>query len=261
MEQTIKPALSKFILVAMADCINSEAGETVCWPSYAFLARRTGMNCKTVEASIHQLKTERFIVDTGRRAGDTRKVVVYRLNDPISGAIAPGLQRSSAPGTRPDNDTENGAITGAGNPPKSDANPPNNGDQSPQIVGLIPPTTGVRTRKRTRKEPGTEPGRAVTSVDGVPAELMVDFLSARKGHTLTPTALEGIEREAKKAGITVAEAIRFCCENDWRGFNAGWYFDRVNGKKSMNGAHPAAKHAGFATKDYREGVTSDGSLV
>lgn len=259
MEQAIKPALSKFVLVTMADCVNAESGEAVCWPSYGFLARRTGMNTKTVEASIHQLKTERFIVDTGRRAGDTRKVVVYRLNDPENGASIPGPQLSSASGTRPSNGTVSGVVVEISNPPNNDGNPPKNGDQSPQKVGLIPPKTGVRTRKGTRKEPGTEPGRAVTSIDGVPADLLVDFMVARKGHKLTPTALAGLEREAAKVGISVADAMRFCCENDWRAFNSGWYLERINGKKP-NGAHPG-KHAGFAAKNYSEGVTSDGSLV
>jgi hypothetical protein len=252
MGQPIKPALAKFVLVAMADCVNAEGVEAVCWPSYAFLARRTGMNTKTVEASVHHLKSERFIVDTGRRAGDTGKVVVYRLNDPIAGVIAPGLQGSSASGTRPHNDPKEGAFEASGNPPKSDANPPKSDGQSPQKLEPMTPKQGVRTRNGTRKEPGRE----VTSVDGVPAELLADFLAARKGHKLTPTALEGIEREATKAGVSVADAIRFCCENDWRGFNAGWYLERINGRKSQ----PASKHAGFTSKDYREGVTADGSL-
>lgn len=67
----------------------------------------------------------------------------------------------------------------------------------------------------------------------IPADLLSDFLSVRKAKRagpLTNTALAGIAREADKAGISLADAIAYCCEAGWQGFNAGWYAER-NGKK------------------------------
>jgi hypothetical protein len=38
--------------------------------------------------------------------------------------------------------------------------------------------------------------------------------------------MDGIRREAAKAGIGLADALAYCCEAGWQGFNAGWYADR-----------------------------------
>lgn len=55
-----------------------------------------------------------------------------------------------------------------------------------------------------------------------------DFLAIRKAKRspLTTTALLGIEREAAKAGVTLAQAVAACCELGWQSFNAGWYAER-----------------------------------
>lgn len=262
MGQDVASAMTKFLLVAMADCVNAEAGEMVCWPSYAFLARRTGMNTKTVESSVYKLKYLGLLVDTGRRAGDTGKVVVYRLNDPKTGFIQPGPQDPNANGTRPQNDTGNGAITASGNPPKSDANPPKLGEQSPQKVGVMTPKQGVRTsngtRKGTKNEPGMESAVA-PAIDGVSGSLIADWLKVRKDKRagpLTDTVIAGLSREAEKAGLTLEGAIRYCCEAGWQNFNAGFY-----AKREGIPARPNGKHTGFDGKDYRAGVTADGHLT
>lgn len=257
-EQPVKPALTKFVLLTMANCVNAEAGTWEFYASYRHIAERTGMNQKTVEASVTHLKQQGYIVDTGRRAGDTGKVVVYRLNDPESGVIKPGLQTPSANGTRPQNDTENGVITPPVQaneiPPKSAPNPPKYDGQSPQILGRIPPKTGIGTskgtRNRTRKEPGT--GAAVAAIPDVPDQLLADWLIVRKdkgAKTLTQTAVAGLLREASKAGIPVADAVRFCCEAGWVGFNAGWYGDRVGGSRAAprNGRGQGNDWTGGAT--------------
>lgn len=265
LEQPIAPAMTKFLLVAMADCVNAEAGEMVCWPSYAFISRRTGMNTKTVEASVSRLKELGYLVDTGRRAGDTGKVVVYRLNDPKSGVIKPGPQSPNANGTRPQNDTENGGITSEGNPPKSDVNPPKSGGQSPQKVGLIPPKAGVRSRNgtsnRTRKEPGMESAGA-PAIDGVSDALFGDWMKVRKDKKAGPvtgTVIAGLTREALKAGLSVADAVTYCCEAGWQNFNAGFHAKREGQSPAPRAAGPS-KHAGFSGKNYREGVSDDGTF-
>jgi len=64
-----------------------------------------------------------------------------------------------------------------------------------------------------------------------------DFLALRKAKRalLTETALAGIAREATKAGITLDEALRTCCERGWQGFKAEW---------ASNGAQPAPANSG-----------------
>lgn len=59
----------------------------------------------------------------------------------------------------------------------------------------------------------------------IPAELYADYMKVRKAKKagdLTETAFAGIAREAEKAGITVEDAIKQCCERGWVGFKAEW---------------------------------------
>lgn len=65
----------------------------------------------------------------------------------------------------------------------------------------------------------------------MPEGVWQDFQAVRKAKraALTDTALEGIRREAGKAGIGLAEAISYCCQHGWQAFNAGWYADRQGG--------------------------------
>jgi hypothetical protein len=70
----------------------------------------------------------------------------------------------------------------------------------------------------------------------LPPDLVADFLQIRKAKKapLTQTAVDGIQREADKAGISLGDAIRACCEFGWQGFNAGWYAERTT-KKHASG--------------------------
>jgi hypothetical protein len=262
LDQPTPSALTKLLLVAMADCVNAEGAEVVCWPSYAFLARRTGMNTKTVEAGIYKLKQQCFIVDTGKRAGDTGKVVVYRLNDPNCGAITPGPQGNTASGTRPQTPPEPGPLQASAIPPNLDGNPPKFGGQSPQKVESIPPKTGSRSRNGTSNGTRKEPGIEALEISGVPPNLLADWKAVRKDKRagpITETVIEALTREAEKAGITVSAAVRYCCEAGWQGFNAGFYAKREGGNSTP--MKKPGKHAGFTQMDYREGVNADGSLV
>ena len=59
---------------------------------------------------------------------------------------------------------------------------------------------------------------------GVGEQTALDWLAVRKAKRapLTETALEDLQREAKKAGISVAEAVSICARKSWQGFNASW---------------------------------------
>ena len=86
-----------------------------------------------------------------------------------------------------------------------------------------------------RKRPATA-ARPAEVPDGV----WQDFQAIRKAKRapLTDTALDGIRREAEKAGLGLADAIAYCCEAGWQGFNAGWYSNRKGG--AVAGGRPGA---------------------
>ncbi len=78
-----------------------------------------------------------------------------------------------------------------------------------------------------------EPAKAVEAVkrstsldipDGVSEQTWDDFkrLRAAKKSPVTARAVEGIAKEAMKAGITLEAALRECCARGWAGFKAEW---------------------------------------
>ena len=58
----------------------------------------------------------------------------------------------------------------------------------------------------------------------VDQQIVDDFKALRTKHKapITRTAIQGIVREAEKAGLTLEGALRICCERGWRGLKAEW---------------------------------------
>jgi len=74
---------------------------------------------------------------------------------------------------------------------------------------------------------------------GVTDSVWQDWLILRKTKraAVTQSALDGIAREASKAGISLQEALETCCMRGWSGFKAQWLQDKPEQKS-------------FAEKDY-----------
>ena len=93
---------------------------------------------------------------------------------------------------------------------------PERSDSNAVVTSQETETETVNTR-RTRS-------RAAVRPDSVPERVWQDFQAIRKAKRtpLTDTALNGIAREAAKAGMSLSDALAMCCERGWQGFNAGW---------------------------------------
>ena len=52
-------------------------------------------------------------------------------------------------------------------------------------------------------------------------------LRKQKRAPLTTAAFEGLKREAKSAGMTIAEVFQISCERGWAGFKAEWITDDI----------------------------------
>lgn len=48
---------------------------------------------------------------------------------------------------------------------------------------------------------------------------------------LTDLAMLANKREAAKAGLSLEEALTFCCEANWQAFNAEWWENRQQGSR------------------------------
>jgi hypothetical protein len=83
------------------------------------------------------------------------------------------------------------------------------------------------TREEKKREEKKEDKGAPFGADlllDVDPQVASDFLALRRGKKalITPTAINGIRREAAKAGLTLESALRMCCERGWTGFKADW---------------------------------------
>lgn len=79
-------------------------------------------------------------------------------------------------------------------------------------------TTAKPKRARSKlAEPIERPG-------GVSEQVWADFLSHRaaKRAPVSATVIDGIQREANIAGMTLERALATCCERGWQGFKAEW---------------------------------------
>lgn len=84
-----------------------------------------------------------------------------------------------------------------------------------------------------------KPKNTVAPPEGVTDSVWQDWKSLRKAKraAVTQTAIDGIECEAKKAGVSLQMALETCCARGWTGFKADWLKDKVEAKS-------------FAEKDY-----------
>ena len=70
---------------------------------------------------------------------------------------------------------------------------------------------------------------------GITDELAEDFITHRKSKKdpITKTVLNGIQKEAGKAGLTIQEAIATLMIRGWRSFKAEWIKDKPQ-KEELN---------------------------
>jgi uncharacterized protein YdaU (DUF1376 family) len=100
-----------------------------------------------------------------------------------------------------------------------------NANHKPLTINQEPLTTNQK-KKRT--------ATVVATPDGVSQEVFESFLVLRKAKNapVTLTAIQGIGKEARIAGLSLEEALAMCCARGWTGFKAKWTIDQVNAADS-----------------------------
>jgi hypothetical protein len=99
---------------------------------------------------------------------------------------------------------------------------------------VTPPDTDTETdteiKNYTKKS-----NQKISKPDEVSEQVWLDFLQLRKAKraSLTATALEGIRREAVKAGLSLNDALATSCRRGWQGFEAVW----LQNEKLKPGGH------------------------
>lgn len=267
MAQQVGKSSTKFVLVAMAECVNGKDADMLCFPSVQALSSMTEQDRKTVMDNLQRLREMGFIEDTGARRGITGQVPVYLLKSPENGTVkADQTKPSIKPNSTeipPSNSTESGTGTENGTVPFF----PSNSTEIPTKQSRFSIPTVPKTGHGTRKEQGKKQGRnkeqsACTSMPGVPAQLFSDYMTVRKAKkagALTTTAINGLIREAEKAGKTLEEAVTICCERGWQSLKAEWLADR-QAQRTTQPTQPT-RHSGLSSMNYSAGVNADGTFA
>jgi DNA-binding transcriptional regulator YhcF (GntR family) len=256
--QPVRHSSAKFVLVVMA---NRADGDMICWPSMADVSAQTAQDRKTVQENIRRLREAGFIEDTGERKGSTKQVIVYRLKAPEIGPVEVFVDTKE-----PDvKGTENGSVKEAqkrnstefGTGPDFPSKRPEIPGKEAQISHERGPKTGHGTIKEpSRNRQGTisrDPGFDMLAELlnlGVALKHARDWMTVRKKKNApeTETALDGLIREAAKAGLTVAEAVQMCAERSWQSLNAKWLAPTANdARASPNSTSSPLGKAGQAT--------------
>ena len=100
----------------------------------------------------------------------------------------------------------------------------NAGSTDVQLTNNHKPVTNNQELLTSTSKTKTIAQSACNRPEGVLESLWEDFVTLRKAKKapLTASALKGIEREAKKAGMNIEEALYECCARGWTGFKAEW---------------------------------------
>lgn len=163
-------------------------------------------------------------------------------------AKAVANRKNGGAGGRPKKPTEN--------PVGFQEEPSRNLNHKPLTTNQEPETNNQQSAENPTADKRRNWVRELVSL-GVAENHAKDWLEVRKAKKakMTDTALEGVQREAEIAGITLGEAVKIAAERSWQGFKASWL-------KSDQVKNPGiTKHTGFSDRDYHEGLIEreDGS--
>jgi hypothetical protein len=96
LKQEVQQSSAKFVLVVLANCASGDGD--IAFPSIPYIATSTSQDRKTVVSNLKKLCESGLISDTGKRVGQTKQVIVYKLHLAVS---AEEKRNSSENGTVP----------------------------------------------------------------------------------------------------------------------------------------------------------------
>jgi len=131
---------------------------------------------------------------------------------------------------------------------------------------INPPQAKPAPASPDRKTPFGMTQLLADNPNGVPEQLLADWLTQRKAKraAVTATVWSTVNTELGKcaeAGITAEDAITEALNSGWQGFKASWVIKRV--AESLPPPMPQSRHTGFADRNYTDGLIQreDGSYA
>ncbi|WAW09753.1 helix-turn-helix domain-containing protein [Oxalobacter vibrioformis] len=156
--QKVGGSSAKALLLVMANLADDQG---ICYPSQRYLSEVLEQNIKTVQKNIKFLQENGFLVDTGKRVGGTKSVIVYQLS------------MSKAP---PKTDELNTPKVGV--PPKTEY--ALNYPEAPPILPRSTPKNGVRTQKEYKGNRDSAARGTRLPDDWQPSEEMISYCRQKR---------------------------------------------------------------------------------
>lgn len=105
---------------------------------------------------------------------------------------------------------------------RKDNLPPNLGP-TPSYSSSSSPSGNSSSKSKRQRVPRFDAQAHLESL-GVDPAVARDWLTLRSGKRLKPTetAFSGVLQEARKAGLSMNDALRMCCKRGWGGFESSW---------------------------------------
>jgi hypothetical protein len=132
-------------------------------------------------------------------------------------------------------------------------------DHEPNVDEMYTPCiqnvdTGKVSKGKVSKGKDKEPAKANYSKkekiiadkpESVSQEVWDEYVSLRKQKrtTVTPLVIKGIEREAKKAEMSLQDALVTCIERGWQGFKADWVKEKFGNNYGAKGFRISSDNA------------------
>lgn len=231
-----------FVLAALAHHKNSETGD--CFPSIPAIIRTSRMSEPTVVKSLKRLKALGYIswtqesgkkrfyeihLDRLPKCTPPEKLTPLKSNHPKEFMGHPPKNFGDTPqkfyGAPPKKLTPE---SGSNQEINQEGNQESSLSRLDETLPLFDgqPQAKKDEPKQAKKTRTKKPNTLAEKPDDVDEQVWNDFLTVRKAKRapVTPTAVEGIQREAQKAGISLNEAIKVIVTRGWHGFsnNYGW---------------------------------------
>lgn len=214
------PCAQKFVLVAVCDSANDQ-GE--CYPSVETLASKCSLTVRAVQMALRAITSAGFLNSTFRAGRST----VYTVNNPSKwpkplNDVHPISVATPEPRSPLKEKNPRTTFTPESHSPLNDVHHGgegrSGGGEGRSPITVTKPSSNQKTQRRTLS------AESLVSRFGVSEQVANDWLAVRKAKraALTETAMADVEREATKAGLTVAQAIELCAARSWQGFKASW---------------------------------------
>ena len=225
----------KLVLLKLADQANDN-GE--CWPSYKTIAKAAECSRRSAVTHIDWLEKHGFLwIEERRIEGNRNLTNVYHLT------LGKGKLENGGGGENP-------------------APKPVNNNQSMNHINTTPDKADVEKPAKAKKTSVKWEQEALIALmaRGVDEQLAKDYIAVRKdkgAKTLTETALNGLEREAVKAGLNLSQALIKCCERNWVGFDADWILGSTQKRSNRGGLTHNQTADVMDGKNYGDRPTTD----